>query len=596
MSFFQNFVWFLFGFCLVSSTSFSQENSNSIISEVVSSSGLKHPGILNSKYELDLLRADLESGNSYRTKLFDHVTGIKEGRLTNPYKANPVETIVAFEDGSNNFKYDGQAAYIHSILWVLTGDTTHAQIAIDILNAWSGKLKAINPKPGDQDNHALLFGGIYIGDWPNSAEILKYSGAPWHQDDQDAFSDMVRNVFLGQCLTEYRSNYNGNWDLANEWSRLACYVWLDDKNGFDEVLNRIKEGQTNGSIVNYLSETGQNQETGRDQNHAQMGLEFLAYSAEIAWNQGIDIYEYKDRSLGRAFEYTAKYNLGYDVPFDIYPSPVGSNSHDYNKEPGSYGRGTLNPIYERVYHHYHDRLKQELSMVKKVLEEKTRPNSWGGIWFTRWDDFICGNLTVDCPIKDTIKVNACFEYTSPSGKHIWTASGNYSDTIANSCGADSIINIILSIDTVDTSVTFDGTALVGTAENARFKWLGCDNDLSFSYAVYNKKYEPISSGNYRVKVDQVGCVDTSACYNITLTGLNELKDDDKVKVFPNPTNGMVHIYSDNGFKNATLYSESGKIVMTEIKHSFDIQNLPSGLYFLELDAYNKHLVKKIIKK
>lgn len=378
--------------CVLNYPSFSQ-NTPSIITEVEGSTGLKHPGILNSKLELDLLRADLESGNQFRVDLYNHVTSIKEGRLSNPQKASPSDTIVAFE--SNSFKYDAQAAYLHSILWVLTEDTKHAQIAIDILNAWSGTLKAIVHKEDDVYNHALLFGGIYIGAWVNSAEILKYSGADWSQSDQDAFSDIVRDVFLGQCLTDYRPNFNGNWDLANEWSRLACHVWLDDKDGFDTVLSRIKDGNTNGSIMNYILESGQNQETGRDQVHAQMGLEFLSYCTEIAWNQGIDIYEYGNRSLGKAFEYTAKYNLGFDVPFEVYPSPVGNNSHDDATEPSDVERGNIYPIYERVYHHYHDRLEQELPMVKKLLDENTRPKTWGGIWLTRWDDFICGDLKVE---------------------------------------------------------------------------------------------------------------------------------------------------------------------------------------------------------
>ena len=37
---------------------------------------------------------------------------------------------------------------------------------------------------------------------------------------------------------------------------------------------------------------------------------------EMAWGQGDDLYGAQDNRLMKGLEYTARYNLGYDVPFE----------------------------------------------------------------------------------------------------------------------------------------------------------------------------------------------------------------------------------------------------------------------------------------
>ena len=52
---------------------------------------------------------------------------------------------------------------------------------------------------------------------------------------------------------------------------------------------------------------------------------------------------------------------------------------------------------------------------------------------------LCNNST------GSITTSLCDRYVSPSGKYSWTASGTYTDTIANKSGCDSIITINLTI-------------------------------------------------------------------------------------------------------------------------------------------------------
>ncbi|GIT04810.1 MAG: hypothetical protein CM1200mP29_02210 [Verrucomicrobiota bacterium] len=56
--------------------------------------------------------------------------------------------------------------------------------------------------------------------------------------------------------------------------------------------------------------TGQCQETTRAQHYAQLGLGLLGGAAEVAWNQGVDLYGWGGNRILKGFEYTAKYGLG----------------------------------------------------------------------------------------------------------------------------------------------------------------------------------------------------------------------------------------------------------------------------------------------
>jgi hypothetical protein len=97
-------------------------------------------------------------------------------------------------------------------------------------------------------------------------------------------------------------------------------------------------------------ETGQLQESGRDQAHAQLGIGLLAALCETAWNQGDDLYATADNRLLKGFEYTAAYLLGNDVPFRTYMDQ--SRTHT---EISSVNREQRRPIYEMVLHHFTSR-------------------------------------------------------------------------------------------------------------------------------------------------------------------------------------------------------------------------------------------------
>ena len=103
-----------------------------------------------------------------------------------------------------------------------------------------------------------------------------------------------------------------------------------------------------------------------------MGFVYLGCAAEIAGKQGEDLYGALDNRLALGFEYTAKYNLGREVPYEPYRRHAGRY---YYPKISDRSRGRFSGIYERVYHHYHDRMGLEMPFTAQVIK-KTRPERW----------------------------------------------------------------------------------------------------------------------------------------------------------------------------------------------------------------------------
>ena len=89
----------------------------------------------------------------------------------------------------------------------------------------------------------------------------------------------------------------------------------------------------------------------------------------IAWKQGVDLFGAAGSRLVAGYEYTAKYNLGHEVPYERFVSFEGR--YDY-KEISERGRCRFAPIYEIVYRHYHGRMGVPITFTAQVIE-KTRP-------------------------------------------------------------------------------------------------------------------------------------------------------------------------------------------------------------------------------
>lgn len=337
-----------------------------------------HPGLLHSRVELKFIQQKINTGQQPWKSAWERLQSAEEASLN--YTPKPFAEVVRGvrnnpNIGSSAMSSDAAAAYVHALQWSLSQKKAHAAKAIEILNAWATTLESVS------GHDAKLLVGMDGVAFCNAAELMRHTSTQWLDADQKQFDLMLRQV-LYPVIEDFYPTANGNWDASMVQTMIAMGIFLDDRAMFDRAADYYRHGKGNGAIENYFDEFGECQESGRDQSHVQMGIGFLACACEMAWKQGVDLYTAADNRLALGFEYTAKYNLGEDVPYHRYRSVGGR--YDYPAISPK-GRGRFRPIYERVVHHYHDRMGMDMPFSRRVADNE-RPEdshrqhmSWGSL-------------------------------------------------------------------------------------------------------------------------------------------------------------------------------------------------------------------------
>lgn len=310
----------------------------------------KHPGILVTQSQIEFVREKIQAGQSPWKEAFD---AARQSEFTQAsYQPSPFEILTktgfynrSVSSGHKEFYNDAQAALSNAQLWALTDSIRYAQKAIEIINGWSATNKEIT---GGNDK---LASGTATIQFANAAEILKHTNTGWRQQDQDMFEHWLRSV-VWPILRDYIPAYNGNWDAIIGQALLSMAVFLDDKFIFDHAVNYYLNGIGNGKMSYYVREDGTTQETLRDQGHEQMGVGALAGFAEIAWNQGLDLYSKENSRLLKGVEGTARRVL------EINDRRLA--------------------LWESIYNHYHNRMGRDMPYTEKLLNMPGyRPEGYG---------------------------------------------------------------------------------------------------------------------------------------------------------------------------------------------------------------------------
>ena len=90
--------------------------------------------------------------------------------------------------------------------------------------------------------------------------------------------------------------------------------------------------------------------------------------------------------------------------------------------------------------------------------------------------------------------------------------------------------------------------------------------------------------------------------NTTFQSLNtdDFDKDNSISIYPNPTNSIVNINSNNTIKSVKLYDVQGRLLHTklinETTSSIDISEKANGIYFLKIISDKGFKVEKIMKK
>jgi len=335
-----------------------------------------HPGGLHTQTDLDRMKTQVAAGAHPWIDSWNAL--IAHPKAQNTYAAAAQANMGVSRQRASA---DAVAAYLNALRWYISGDTSYAACSRKILNAWA---YAVNQVPSGTDIPGLMGIGVY--EFAVAAEILRLY-PNWSSADVNQFKNMMTTYLYPNChdfLTRHNntciSHYWANWDICNITAILGIGVLCDDTAKFNEAVTYFKAGAGNGNITKaipflYPGGLGQWQETGRDQEHALLGVGMLASFCQIAWNQGLDLYGYDNNRLLAGAEYTAKYNLWKDVPYTTYNNCDDVQNY-WPSEQNAFGRGRLQrPIWEMIYNHYVV-LKGLSAPHVKAMAEVNRPEGY----------------------------------------------------------------------------------------------------------------------------------------------------------------------------------------------------------------------------
>lgn len=278
-----------------------------------------HPGIDVTQADLDWIKTRFQAGEepwkgyveALRKDALDFVPEPTPRVIRGPYN-NP-------DIGASQFSSSGGHAYACALLWYFTEDEAYAKKGIEIIDAWSRKLRSFD------ENDTKLIIGLVLPDYCNAAEILKHTYPGWTEANTASANTLLMET-LFPYIRYYFSEANGNWEGALLQAILSTAVFTDNREMFDNAVYHYLHGPGNGSLLKYIWPNGQCQEMTRDMGHVKMGERLFAKAARVAYNQGVNLLEAADKRLALGLEYISKWICGEDV--DCYGPPTLRNRND----------------------------------------------------------------------------------------------------------------------------------------------------------------------------------------------------------------------------------------------------------------------------
>ncbi|MFC7337933.1 discoidin domain-containing protein [Haloferula chungangensis] len=327
-----------------------------MVSVVAAQTKFVHPGISHKKSDLERIKLMVEARIDPWYSSYQEMAADSKSSYDYVVRGNASFTELGRDSGVNYgaWNSDIRAAYYNAIRWYVTGDERHAEKAVEIFRAWSNLTSVTS---GGTDSLSGGVGYIMI----EAAEIIKSTYAGWSDSEIQAFSDML--VYPGYSTTTvpsgnrtfYWMSYqgdpgrHGNQGLSGWRTVMAMGIFLDNEIMYERALRYIQglphraddlpyppgprttkalQSSTeyvdtyttnnyssksdygyNEVMTHYLWENGQCQESSRDQHHAFFGIGLLCSMAEMAWNQGSDLYGHAEDRLLLGLEYNMRHNV-----------------------------------------------------------------------------------------------------------------------------------------------------------------------------------------------------------------------------------------------------------------------------------------------
>ena len=316
-----------------------------------------HPSIPCTADELATIKANLDKEPWKQG--YAQLAGDSKSQLTYAMNGPAVNVSRAgsYDQYLGPWQNDMTAVYNLARMWYFTGNPAYAQKARDILLAWATTHTSFS---GNESGLAL---GDYAVCYAGGASILRGTWSGWTTSDTTTVQNYFLNVLWPASLAGGNILGPANKGAIYLEAGIAITVFCDDTAKFNQIVNLYRTFHGSG-LMNTLA-TGQMGETGRDAGHAFGSLNALAFVAECAWKQGVDLYSELDNRLLACGEYYARNTFTTDNPYVPYGTidwPWFSNA------PGAYtaNRGTFHILQNA----YKNRKNLPTPWIDRKLEEQ----------------------------------------------------------------------------------------------------------------------------------------------------------------------------------------------------------------------------------
>lgn len=154
-----------------------------------------------------------------------------------------------------------------------------------------------------------------------------------------------------------------------------------------------------------------------------------------------------------------------------------------------------------------------------------------------------------------------------------------------------------------TSVSISQSAgvLSSTITNQELQWVRCDRGNEVIENTTSQSFTPTTNGSYALVAKNGGCPVQSNCIEITNLS-TESFDVASIKVYPNPTNGLVNVTLPTIYNQVEteIFDISGRLIKADVFQN--VSELPlqingaSGIYNIKIKTAEFTISKKIILK
>jgi pimeloyl-ACP methyl ester carboxylesterase/PKD repeat protein len=174
--------------------------------------------------------------------------------------------------------------------------------------------------------------------------------------------------------------------------------------------------------------------------------------------------------------------------------------------------------------------------------------------------------------------------------------GNYSLVVRDNHNCQGDTSIFINSVNINTGITQSFDSLIANSTTGLYQWVDCSNNTIISNQ-NNQIFIPTANGSYAVIITQNSCVDTSVCYSLTLTNLQD-KPSNEILIYPNPTKDKITVANAVGM-NVEVFNALGQLIFIKQNASsleiISLEGASKGLYNVRVAKNEKIFNIKMIK-